>query len=622
MPERRLPWGFWPGTLPTEALAAVPQLLGWAWDAERDVLAWAQWDPAAGRAGLFTTPLVDPARVQRIPDAEPRCRVHEYGGVPVIAGKGRWQWLWIDDASQGIHALDRNGAVHVLHAAPGRRCGDLVLRADGAALLFIEEDLVAEQTRLMRLDFGEGAQCRVMAVSDAFCAAPRWSPDGLRIAWISWSSTEMPWESSRLWVADAEGQGAHVVAGGAGISVLEPEWDARGRLWCLSDAQGWWWLSRVDAGGTTPLHRLEGVDMGRPPWQLGYRHYVLLPGGAAVVVGIAEARCRLLRLDPDGTHRELASDATDITQLARCGQRLLYLGAGPRHALGLWQQPLDGTAPATAIVGADVPVASEAVSLPEPVQAQGPAGAIHGYYYPPRYPGIHAEQAGPPPLILRAHGGPTAMRAPVFEPEVQFWTGRGFAVAELNYSGSSGHGRAYRERLRGRWGLLDRDDCRAMARALVDQGRAQAGALFIAGNSAGGLSVLNSLRGVSPFAAGLCRWGVADLERLAACTHRFERGYLNHLVGALPEARAAYRWRSPVHHAARIAAPLIMIQGREDRIVPPAQAEAMAAAVAAQGGLCALHLYPDEGHGLRQAAHRAHAVEAEWAFLQRLLAAH
>ena len=622
MPERRLPWGFWPGTLPTEALAAVPQLLGWAWDAERDVLAWAQWDPAAGRAGLFTAPLADPARVQRIPDAEPRCRVHEYGGVPVIAGKGRWQWLWIDDASQGIHALDRNGAVHVLHATPGRRCGDLVLRADGAALLFIEEDLVAEQTRLMRLDFGEGAQCRVMAVSDAFCAAPRWSPDGLRIAWISWSSTEMPWESSRLWVADAEGQGAHVVAGGAGVSVLEPEWDARGRLWCLSDAQGWWWLSRVDAGGTTPLHRLEGVDMGRPPWQLGYRHYVLLPGGAAVVVGIAQARCRLLRLDPDGTHRELASDATDITQLARCGQRLLYLGAGPRHALGLWQQPLDGTAPATAIVGADVPVASEAVSLPEPVQAQGPAGAIHGYYYPPRCPGIQPEQAGAPPLILRAHGGPTAMRAPVFEPEVQFWTGRGFAVAELNYSGSSGHGRAYRERLRGQWGLLDRADCRAMARALVDQGRAQAGALFIAGNSAGGLSVLNSLRGASPFAAGLCRWGVADLERLAACTHRFERGYLNHLVGALPEARAAYRWRSPVHHAARIAAPLIMIQGREDRIVPPAQAEAMAAAVAAQGGACALHVYPGEGHGLRQAAHRAHAIEAESAFLQRLLAAH
>ncbi|MHA7835471.1 MAG: S9 family peptidase, partial [Algiphilus sp.] len=612
----------WPGTLPAEALAAAPQLLGWAWAAERETLAWAQWDPAAGKAGLFSAPLADPARVQRIPEAEPRCRVHEYGGVPVIAGKGRWQWLWIDDASQGIHALDRNGAVHVLRSVPGRRCGDLVLRADGTALLFIEEDLEAEQTRLMRLDLGERTHCRVMAVSDAFCAAPRWSPDGLRIAWISWSSTEMPWESSRLWVAEAEGQGAHVVAGGAGISVLEPEWDARGRLWCLTDAQGWWWLSSVNAGGTTPLHRLEGVDMGRPPWQLGYRHYVLLPGGAAVVVGIAQARCRLLRLAPDGTYRELASDATDITQLALCGQSLFYLGAGPRHALGLWQQRVDGAAPARPIVGGECSMPSQAVSLPQPIHAQGPAGPIHGYYYPPRCPGIQPEQAGAPPLILRAHGGPTAMRAPVFEPEVQFWTGRGFAVAELNYSGSSGHGRAYRERLRGQWGVLDRDDCRAMARALVDQGRAQAGAVFIAGNSAGGLSVLNSLRGASPFAAGLCRWGVADLERLAACTHRFERGYLNYLVGALPEARAAYRWRSPVHHASRIAAPLIMIQGREDRIVPPAQAEAMAAAVAAQGGACALHVYPGEGHGLRQAAHRAHAIEAEWAFLQRLLAAH
>ena len=344
-----------------------------------------------------------------------------------------------------------------------------------------------------------------------------------------------------------------------------------------------------------------------PPWQLGYRHYVLLPGGAAVVVGIAQARCRLLRLHPDGTHRELASDATDITQLARCGQRLLYLGAGPRHALGLWQQPLDGTAPATAIVGADVPVASEAVSLPEPVQAQGPAGAIHGYYYPPRYPGIHAEQAGPPPLILRAHGGPTAMRAPVFEPEVQFWTGRGFAVAELNYSGSSGHGRAYRERLRGRWGLLDRDDCRAMARALVDQGRAQAGALFIAGNSAGGLSVLNSLRGVSP----LRRWPVpvgSGGSGAPGGLHAPFRAWLSEPSGRRPAGGTgslplAFPGASCGAHCS--AADHDSDQGREDRIVPPAQAEAMAAAVAAQGGLCALRVYPGEGHGLRQAAHRA-----------------
>ncbi|WP_420427230.1 S9 family peptidase [Algiphilus sp.] len=622
MAERRLPWGFWPGTLPADALAAAPQLLGWAWDPAQEALAWAQWDPAAGRAHLFTAALAHPERARCIAQAEPRCRVHEYGGVPIFAGRGQWQWLWIDDASQGIHALDRSGRVHVLYAAAGRRCGDLALRADGAALLFVEEDLTAERTRLMRLDLGEGGQCRIIAATDAFCAAPRWSSDGRRIAWIGWSSTEMPWESSRLWVAGDAGQSARVVAGGAGVSVLEPEWDAQGQLWCLSDAQGWWWLSTVGADGTRPRCRLEGIDMGRPPWQLGNRHYVLLPGGAAVVVAIAQARCRLLRLEADGGETALPCEATDITQLARCGDHLLYLGAGPRHALGLWKQPLDGTTGATPMVGAGLSVPSEAVSLPEAVAAKGPAGTIHGYYYPPRCPGIESTQDGPSPLILRAHGGPTAMRAPVFEPEVQFWTGRGFAVVELNYSGSSGHGRAYRERLRGRWGLLDRDDCSAMARALTAQGRARTDAVFIAGNSAGGLSVLNSLRGAGPFAAGLCRWGVADLERLAACTHRFERGYLNSLVGALPAARAAYRWRSPVHHAARICAPLILIQGREDRIVPPEQAEAMAAAMTAQGGLCALHLYPGEGHGLRQAAHRAHAVEAEWRFLQRVLAVH
>jgi len=614
------PWGFWPGTLGVEALAASRQILGWAASPDARALAWAQWEPEAAKPALYRAPIDAPDRVERIPGAEPRSRLHEYGGVPLFSGAGRWQWLWIDDASQGIRAMDTAGAVHRLYEREGRRCGDFAMRNDGTALLFLEEDPVAERTRLKRLDLAGDPVCTLIADQEPFCAAPRWSPDGRRVAWISWSATAMPWESSELWVANADGSSAHVVAGGDGVSVLDPQWDAQGRLWCLSDHAGWWWLCVVEGAGPRPLCRLADSDMGRPPWQLGHRHFVLLPDGGAVVVAIRQARCRLLRLDRGGGEpTALPTEATDITQLGLCGEAIVFLGAGPLQSAGLWRAALTGDGHAEPWLAEDVPMPAASVSLPEAVHAEGPAGPVHGYLYPPLCPGHKGPASTAPPLILRAHGGPTAMRAPVFEPEVQFWTGRGFLVVELNYSGSSGHGRAYRERLRGQWGLLDRDDCQAMARALVAQGRVDPRALFIAGNSAGGLTVLNSLRGNGPFAGGLCRWGVADLERLAASTHRFERGYLSSLIGPLPEARAAYRWRSPVHHARRIRAPLLLIQGAEDRIVPPEQARAMAAAVTASGGASKLCIYPGEAHGLRRADNRAAAMAEELAFVQALL---
>lgn len=612
-------WGFWPGTVPVDALAASSQILGWAASPDQRHLAWAQWEPQTAKPVLYGAPLDAPAEMRPIADAEPRSRLHEYGGVPIFPGAGRWQWLWIDDTSQGIHAMDVAGRIHVLYAREGCRCGDVAIRSDGRALLFLEEDVAAERTTLKRLDLDDVPVCRLLASQEPFCAAPRWSPDGRRVAWISWTATAMPWESSRLWMADAEGGRARVVAGGDAVSVLEPQWDQHGRLWCLSDHAGWWWLCVVDGDTPRPLCRLSGSDMGRPPWQLGNRHYVLLPDGGAVVVAIHQARCRLLRLDASGRAAALPTEATDITQLGVCDRSLVFLGASPLRSAELWRGDLAAQGLSQPWREANAPIRAEAVALPEAVHAEGPSGVVHGYLYPPTSPEHMGPTATAPPLLLRAHGGPTAMRAPVFDPEVQFWTGRGFLVVELNYSGSSGHGRAYRERLRGRWGLLDRDDCRAMARVLVAQGRVHPHALFIAGNSAGGLTVLNSVRGRGPFAAGLCRWGVADLERLAASTHRFERGYLNGLIGRLPEARSAYRWRSPVHHARQVMAPLLLIQGADDRIVPAEQARAMAAAISGSGGRCQLRIYPSEAHGLRRAENRAAAILEELSFAQGLL---
>jgi dipeptidyl aminopeptidase/acylaminoacyl peptidase len=261
----------------------------------------------------------------------------------------------------------------------------------------------------------------------------------------------------------------------------------------------------------------------------------------------------------------------------------------------------------------------DSVSRPEKMVAQGVQGEVNGYLYRPRCPDVRGPEAGRPPLVLRAHGGPTAMRSPAWNPEVQFWTGHGVAVLEVNYGGSSGNGRHYRERLRENWGITDRDDCICMADAVVAAGLCDPGQMFIAGNSAGGLTVLNALRQTGRFRAGLCRWAVTDLARLATLTHRFERGYLDFLVGDPARDSSRYAHRSPALNAHEITTPVLLIQGDADRIVPLSQATAMADAMIANGGHAELHVYPGEGHGLRSAEHIRSAAERELAFLRRLL---
>lgn len=612
-------WGWWPGTVAPTMLGGHRRVTGFAVAPGSGALAWTELEPASGGVTrLRVAPPGAPGQARTLAGFSVRSRLHEYGGLAVWPGTGRWPWLFVEEEGQGLWALDCAGQAQPLCVRPGLRYGDCHAHPGSGRLVSLEEDPAGERTRVVTLAADPGRAPEVLGEADEFCAAPRISSDGRFVAWIGWNAPAMPWTTTRLRCRDLRtGQTDTVDPGNA--SLIEPRWGPDGALYCLCDEQGWWQLHRVNKAG---LERISAMphDMGRPPWQLGFHHHVPAEGGRNFAVVIDHARCSLVCLDGQGQVQRLPVPDVDITQLQWDGRHLWYLGAPEDDGWAISR--FDPKSGQVRRVVEDVlrPDTRGLVAAPELITGAGPRGPVHGYLYRPQCPGVRGPRGSRPPLLVRAHGGPTAMRSPAWNPEVQFWTGRGLAVLEVNYGGSSGHGRRYRERLYGQWGVVDRDDCVLLTQVVVAAGEADPQACFIAGNSAGGLTVLNALRGETVFAGGLCRWGVTDLGRLAAITHRFERGYVECLLGRAGTHPARYRERSPLLNSAEIRRPVLFIQGENDRVVPAQQAEAMVKAMGRAGTRTELHLFPGEGHGLRRDRHIHAAIMAELAFVRGLIA--
>ena len=400
-----------------------------------------------------------------------------------------------------------------------------------------------------------------------FYAAPRLSDDG-RLAYLCWDAPDMPWDAAELWV-----DGEHV-AGGDGVSAMQPGWLADGTLQWIDDRSGWWNLQG---------HPME-AEVGYPQWQLGFQNWCQLHDGALAFTARTNGIDRLV---VDGNPIELPF--SEMQFLAPFGDGLAMVAGGPRHHTSVVAIGRDG---AFEVLHASSDVVLDHVTVPRHVSF----GAAHALVFEP--PGAHT-------LLVRVHGGPTAQASGALDLEVQFFTSRGYAVADVDYRGSTGYGRAFRDALRGRWGIADVEDCVACVEHL---GYDRA---VIRGSSAGGYTVLRALTTTTAFAAGSSRYGIGDLVALDEHTHRFEAHYNDWLIG--PD-RAG---RSPIHHLDGFSAPVILFQGADDRVVPPAQAEAMAAALAAKGLDHELHVYAGEGHGFRRAATRQAVLEAEAAFLGR-----
>ena len=548
-----------------------------------------------------------------------RSRVHEYGGGAYAVRDGLV--VFVNFADQRVYRLDPGASEpQPLTIEAARRYGSLHLDPSRRVVYAVQEDHRGggePVNTLVRIPLdGTGEPVTVVEGPD-FVAQPQVSPDGGRLAWVQWDHPSMPWDSTRLCVAslDEAGDviGVDTVAGGPTEAVGEARWSPDGRLFWLSDRSGFTnlYAEGPDAGDTCIL--ASDHDFGLPAWSLGTRSYGFTAGGEVVCSWLVDGFGRLGTVSPaDGSVRNIETGATAYQSVAVDGDRVACVAGFADRSLAVIEVSLREDTTATVRGASTGSLEAEWASRAEPVTWQNSNGQeVHGFFYPPVNPQFVGCAGELPPLLVVSHGGPTSMSFPVLTQSHQFWTTRGFAVLDVNYSGSSGYGRDYRERLKGSWGVADVDDCASGALAMADQGRADRARLAIRGGSAGGFTTLAALTFTDVFAAGASHYGISDLTTLARDTHKFESRYCDGLVGPYPEAADIYAERSPINHIDRLSSPMILLQGTEDKVVPPSQAEAMADALQAKGIPVTLRLFEGEGHGFRKAENISAALNAE-----------
>lgn len=571
-----------------------------------------------------------------------RSRVHEYGGGAWTAGDDGVAYF-VEHADQRVYRFAPGTDPEPLTPADGGMCfGDLTL-AEGALWAVRETHtgapVPARDIVRIPLDgsaaHDAAAVASVVAGSD-FLAYP--APRGDRIAWIAWDHPDMPWDAAELRVGRLDEHGRvteHVVVAGgrtaAGtVSALQPEWTGDDELMFLADIPHpgqdarwnlhWARFDGLSAVGPEPIMTVD-ADTGGPLWNLGARWYATMADGRILAVQ-TNGSDQLVVIDPTcGAEDALDTPLTGgvLVRDVR-GQRVLLTGAGARVPGGLWLldvdahtiEPVRGGVPVGDLDPAWLPV-SRAITCP------GPNGPVHAFDYPPTSPEFDAPEGELPPYLVLVHGGPTTHVSGTLSIVMAYFTSRGIGVLDVNYGGSTGYGRGYRERLRGGWGVVDVQDTAAAARGLAEAGLADADRIAIKGGSAGGWTVLCAVADTDAFAAGISRYGVADLRRLVADTHDFEARYLDGLVGPLPEAEEVYVSRSPLSRPETLRTPLLILQGADDPVVPPSQSEALRDALAANGVPHAYLLFEGESHGFRRADTLQRAFEAELAFLGEVL---
>ena len=471
---------------------------------------------------------------------------------------------------------------------------------------------------LVALDLGSGDSTTLVEGAD-FYASARVSPEGRRLAWLSWNHPAMPWQGTELWLAAFADDGSLVhqrcVAGGPSESLCQPVWAPDGKLYVVSDRSGFWNLYRLEVGGLVPVCPM-AAEFGLPQWVFAQSSYGFSGPDEIIASCREDAISRLLRIDVrSGTATTIATPFEDIAELRVSGGIAVLEAGSPTLPTVIAQVALnDGSVTVLARSAEELPDAG-LLSAPRPIAYPSAGGrTAHAFHYPPRNDGFRPPEGERPPLIVVGHGGPTAMASNTLKLAVQFWTSRGFAVLDVNYGGSTGFGRAYRELLSGQWGIVDVEDCVAGARFLADQGLVDGERLAIRGGSAGGYTTLAALAFHDVFKAGASYYGVADLRALDAETHKFESRYTNDLLAPLPERERLYAERSPIHAADRLSCPVIFFQGLDDKVVPPAQADSMVAAMRARGVPVAYLSFEGEGHGFRRKETLARTLEAELSF--------
>ena len=546
--------------------------------------------------------------------------MHEYGGGAYAVDGGRV--FFVNDTDQCVYVLE--GALPRRLTAPSAtRYGDLLADAVHGRLICVCEDHGGAPPRnyLAAISLADGTVAPLAEGRDFF-SSPALSQDGKRFAWLSWNLPHMPWDSCELWQAELDATGwprsPRLIAGGADESVFQPRFAPDGALHFVSDKSGYWNLYR-HADDASHALAPDAADYGYAQWNLGISSYGFLSGDAIAAVRVHRGAVEVVRIDAAGGARTaLTGPYTHIEHLDASEGRLVLAGSAPDRLLEIAEHGAKGWRTLRQLegMGSDAGLISIAQSI---AYTTSDGEEAHGWYYPPQHPELKVPDGEQPPLLVKCHGGPTSMEGNGLEPRLQFWTSRGYAVLVVNFRGSTGYGRAYRQSLKGHWGVKDVWDCVNGARHLIARGLADPNRCLISGASAGGFTTLSALIHHPIFRTGTVYYGLSELETAMRGTHKFEAGYGDWLLGPWPGAREVYRERSPLYAAERIRAPLLFFQGLKDAVVPPEQTAKMVEVLRKSGVAVASLSFPEEGHGFRRAETLQRCLEAELAFHARIL---
>jgi dipeptidyl aminopeptidase/acylaminoacyl peptidase len=563
------------------------------------------------------------------PGFNSRTRVHEYGGGDFAVRDGAV--FFTNFADQRVYRQRTETAPQALTPEGKFRYSDFVVDAVRGRLYAVREDHTDEGREAVNAIVAlnaEGAPNedggRVILSGNDFYSTPRLSPDGARLAWLTWNHPNMPWDGTELWVGELSADGtlgeSRRVAGGAEESIFQPEWSPAGALYFVSDRNNWWNIYRLSEDGEAEAVYEAEAEFGLPQWLFAMSSYAFASDEVIVCAYARRGDWSLGLLDTRRKSLERVElPYTDITYVRADQLRAVFRAGSPTDRAALVELNLETRETNVLRRASEAAVDPAYFSTPSAVEFETEGGrTAHAFYYPPRNPDFAAPDGERPPLLVKCHGGPTSSASSTLRLETQYWTSRGIAVLDVNYGGSTGYGREYRQRLNGEWGVVDVDDCVNGAKYLIEQGEVDPARCVITGGSAGGYTTLNALTFRDTFRAGASHFGIGDLTVFVGDTHKFESRYLERLIGPYPERADLYRERSSINFTERLSCPVIFFQGLEDKIVPPNQAELMVEALRKKRLPVAYVAFEGEQHGFRKAENIKRALDGELYFYSRV----
>jgi len=621
------PYGSWKSPITSDLIVSGSVGLGQS-TFDGDDIYWVEMRPK--EAGRNVIVRCDATLAQTDMTPQPlnaRTKVHEYGGGDYLAAEG--VIYFSNFADQRVYRQDGPAEPRPITPEADVRYADYCVDQSRRRLLCIREDHrnpdAEAVNSIVSLDLEDNSECgRVLIEGNDFYSSPRVSPDGSQLAWLTWNHPNMPWDGCELWVGEFGEDGSLAstrwVAGGAAESIFQPEWSPDGVLYFASDTSGWWSLHRISSDGEIESVGHAKGELGLPQWLFGMSVYAFASQDLIVCSHIDQGVSTFGRIDTiTGKLTTVDCPYTDIQFVhARNGQ-VVFRGGSPTDVVSIVKYDVNSGEFETLRRSNDLEIFPRYFSVPRAIEFPTEGGlTAHGFFYPPQNPDYRAPDNEKPPLIVKSHGGPTAAASTALSLSAQYWTSRGFAVLDVNYGGSTGYGRQYRERLNKKWGIVDVDDCANGARYLANRGEVDGNRLVITGGSAGGYTTLCALTFRNTFKAGASHFGVSDAEALARDTHKYESQYLTGLLGPYPERKDIYYERSPINFPERLSCPVIFFQGLEDKVVPPDQAEKMVEAMRAKNIPVAYVAFAGEQHGFRQAENIKRALDGELYFYSKI----